>query len=405
MTYSSFIARRYIRSGRKGGFLSFITFIAIIGIALGVATLIITLSVLAGFEREITDKVIGFTSHIQVTGFQNQALLHYDENIRMIRDSIPSLASIAPFAAREGLIRSRDGIDGILLKGIDPSEETGGVRRYIVKGVYQLDREKGAPPNLVIGKKLAAKLSLAIGDKATIFSIGQSVEQGQARVMQFVVSGIYESGMAEYDDVYAFTALSDAQQLFQLGSGVSGYEVMLTSADSIGAVARRLQDLLRYPHHVRTMYETYRNLFSWIALQKEYVPIILFAVTLVATINIIGTILMMVLDKTREIGILMSMGATRRGITRLFMRQAPWIAVLGTVAGNALGYALCFAQKELHFFSLQSDVYFMSTVPILMSPLHLLLVSAVSIVLCMMCAYLPSWLASRLVPVNALRFG
>ena len=164
MSYVSFIAGRYLRSGRNDGFFSFITAIATLGVMLGTATLIVALSVLGGFERDITEKVVGFTSHVQVLGFQNQPLTHYEENTWLMERKIPSVRSVAPFVAREALIRSREGVDGILLKGIDTLRDNSTTRRYLVAGRYDLDREKGGIAKLVLGKKLAAKLAVGVGE-------------------------------------------------------------------------------------------------------------------------------------------------------------------------------------------------------------------------------------------------
>jgi lipoprotein-releasing system permease protein len=405
MAYSSFIARRYLRSRQNDGFVSFITFIAIFGVTLGSAALIIALAVLGGFEREITEKVVGFTSHVQVLGFQNQPLKNHVRNTILMEDSIPAVKAVAAFVSREALIRSKEAVEGILLKGVDPLRDVSTTRKYIVAGGYDLDREQGSLPRIVLGKKLATRLALHVGDKATVFGLGRTVELGQLRVMQFVVSGIYESGMAEYDDVYAFTGLADAQTLFQLGNAVTGYDVLLSQVDSAEAVAGQLQGLLGYPHYARTMFQTYRNLFSWIELQKKPVPIILGLIIIVATVNIVGTLLMMVLGKTREIGILVSLGATRWGISKIFLRQGFTIAVIGTLAGDALALAICYAQMEFKFFALPSDIYFMDTVPILLKPQYFLVVTAISVGLCMLSSLVPAQLASRLNPVNAIRFA
>jgi lipoprotein-releasing system permease protein len=405
MSYSSFIAKRYFQSRQKDGFLSFITAIAVIGVALGTAALIIALSVLGGFEREITEKVVGFTSHLQIQGFQNQPLTNYVYNTMAIEDSFASVKAVAPYVSREALIRSKKGVDGILLKGVDPFRDISRTSRYIVEGVYDLYREKGSLPKIVIGRKLATKLAIHVGDKVTVFGIGRSVDNARMRVLQFRVSGIYESGMSDYDDVFAFTALEDAQTIFQIDHAVTGYDVLLTHIDSAETVSHQLEAMLGYPHYTRTVFESYRNLFSWIQLQKEPVPIILSLIIIVATVNIIGTLLMMVLGKTRDIGVLMSMGVTRRGITKIFLRQGITIAIIGTLLGNVIAFGLCYAQLELKFFSLPSDIYFMTSVPIWLRAEYFLLVSAISIVLCVLSSWIPARLASRLNPVNAIRFA
>jgi lipoprotein-releasing system permease protein len=205
--------------------------------------------------------------------------------------------------------------------------------------------------------------------------------------------------------VYVFSSLTDAQSLFQMGDGVSGYDIALKQVDSAAAVAENVQELLGYPHYGRTVFETYRNLFSWIELQKKPIPLILGLIIIVATVNIIGTLLMMVLDKTREIGVLAAMGATRWGITKIFLRQGFIIAVLGTLAGDLFALALCLAQLQFRFFSLPSDIYFMTSVPIVLRASDFALVSVITIALCLLSSLIPARLAARLNPVQAIRFS
>jgi lipoprotein-releasing system permease protein len=405
MHYAAFIARRHLRSRHHRGFLSFITSIAVLGVALGTAALIIALAVLGGFEREITEKVIGFTAHVQVTGFQNIPLEDRETALAMLEDSIPEVRAAAPFVSREALIRSRAAVDGIILKGVDPVRDVSSVGRYLVEGRFALGLEADGSAALIIGRKLASRMELGVGDRATVFAVDRGPGAGRVRARQFRVAGMYESGMAEYDDIYAYTSLEEAQGVFALGTAVTGYDVQISPVDSAEAVARRAGDLLGYPHYARTVFQNYRNLFTWIELQKQPVPVILGLIIIVATVNIIGTLLMMVLEKMREIGILMAMGADRRGIARIFLRQGMTIAVTGTVAGNLLAFVLLALQLEFRILALPSDIYFMSSVPVLLRPEYFLGVSAVSLLLCLVTSYVPARLAARLNPVTAIRFA
>jgi lipoprotein-releasing system permease protein len=248
MSYTSFIAERYFTSSRRKGFLSFISYIAIIGVALGVAALIIALAVLGGFEGELKEKVIGFTSHVQVTSYHNQPLTNSSSNIALIEKCSPLIKAVQPFVAREALIRSGENIDGVLLKGLDPARDASRVREYIVSGNYDVSRAPGGLANIVLGRKLADKLETSVGDKVTVVGTANTSERGQMRAMQFRVVGVYESGMAEYDDVFAFTSLKDAQILFQFGEAVSGYDVLVTDLDSAEIAAERIRDVLGFPH-------------------------------------------------------------------------------------------------------------------------------------------------------------
>jgi lipoprotein-releasing system permease protein len=247
-------------------------------------------------------------------------------------------------------------------------------------------------------------LGVDVGSRVTIFGIGRLMEQGQYKVMQFQVSGLYESGMSEYDDVYAFTSIAEAQTLFLMADAVTGYDILLHHVDSAAVVADRAQQLLGYPHFGRTVFETYRNIFSWIELQKRPIPLILGLIIVVATVNVIGTLLMMVLGKTKDIGVLLALGATRSGIMKIFLRQGLTIAIVGSILGNLFALLLCLAQLEFRFFSLPSDIYFMSSVPILIRPEYFVLVTLITIALCLLSSIIPARLASRLHPVNALRF-
>jgi lipoprotein-releasing system permease protein len=404
MSYTSFIAERYFTSSRRG-FLSFISTIAIVGVALGVAALIIALAVLGGFEEQLKEKVIGFTSHIQVTSYRNLPLRNPAASMTLIEQSSPLVKAVQPFVSREALVRSHETVDGVYLKGIDPARDLSSISKYIVSGEYDITRTAGSVAKMVIGRKLADKLDVSVEDKVTVFGTGNNSDESQMRVMQFRIVGIYESGMSEYDDVFAFTSLKDAQILFQFGDDVSGYDINVSDLDSIDVAAEGVRNVLGFPHYPRTVFQSYRNLFSWIELQKKPVPIILGLIIIVATVNIIGTLLMVVLGKTKEIGILKSLGATRRGLTRIFVRQGVSIGILGTVLGNLFAFVLCFAEMKLHFLSLPSDIYFMTSVPILLKLEFFAGVSVVSLALCYICSLLPAWLASRIDPIRAIRYA
>jgi lipoprotein-releasing system permease protein len=405
VSVSWYIAKRYLLSHRKVRFLSFITSFAILGVMLGTAALIITLSIVDGFEREIKEKVIAFTSHIDVVGFQNQPLRHPRVSVERATKAIPDIRSIAPYAAKEGMIRFHDAVDGIYLKGIDPSLDGVASRQRLVAGSF-LSRGPAAGPELVIGAKLARRINAGVGDRVVIFALPAQTGSGsQPRAMQFRIVGTYESGMSEFDDIYAFTRLEEAQRLFQLDSNVTGYDVLVTDLNRVDAVAVKLQDLLGYPHYPRTVFDLYRNLFSWVELQKKLSPILLSLIILVATINIIGTLLMFVLEKTSAIAILQSLGAAPSFIRKLFILQGLAIAGVGVALGNLLAFAFCWSQLHFHYFSLPADIYYMNSVPILLKPENFLLVTVIALGLCFVTTLIPARAAARLKAVEAFRFG
>lgn len=370
---------------------------------LGTAALIITLSVLDGFEREIKEKVIAFTSHIEVRGYQNQPLSSYRESIHKVKMEIGGVKAISPFVAREGMIRSKETIDGIMLKGIDPATDVLTSRQHLKSGGF-VNEEMQATPQLIVGKKLANRLNVEIGDKLVIFALQREADL-PPRAMQFQLVGIYESGMSEFDDIYAYTRLQDAQKIFQMGDNVSGYDVLVHDIARVEEIAQQIQHLLEYPHYARTVFQLYRNLFSWVELQKKMSPILLSLIIIVATVNIIGTLLMFVLEKTHAIGILKSLGASPRLIKRIFQMQGIFIASMGIILGNILAYTLCWLQIKFKILSLPADIYYMDTVPMILRWENFLIVSIVALVLCMLTTILPSRAAAKLDPVTALRFG
>ena len=408
MPYTSFIARRYLkfrRGSEKKDFISFLTFIAIAGITLGVAALIITLTILAGFEHEIKSKVAGFTTHIQVTGFQNQTFKNYDSAAERMRSSIDEIEAVGPFVAKEGMVSFGSEVEGILVKGVEPAHDITTAKNYIIEGTYDLHRAKSQIAACAIGKKLLVKLHAHCGDTIAVFGLtGSYYEMRQPKIVPFVVAAVYESGMSEYDDVYLFTDITAAQELFNVGPAATGFDVLLKDIDTAPEVAEKIQDLMGYPYYPRTLFQLYRNLFTWIELQKQPVPIILGLIILVATVNIIGTMLMVVMEKTSQIGILKSMGASNADIKKIFLFEGLFIGLTGTILGDLFAFVVCWTQQTFHYFSLNSSIYFMTQVPILFHWQNFALVSVIAFLLCILAAYIPSAIAARLDPIRSIRF-
>lgn len=403
MNVSWFIAKRYLQSQRRSGFLSFITIFSVAGVALGTAALILSLSILDGFEREIKEKVVSFTSHIEVQGYSNQSLEAYRRSMEDITTNVTGVRAMSPFAAREGMIRSRGGVDGVYLKGIDPHIDVLQERRHIVEG-RSIAGGMHAVHELLIGKKLALKLNLQPGGKAVVFAL-QRGESTRPRAMQFEIVGIYESGMAEFDDIYAYCSMTDAQELLQIGDRATGFDILVNDINQVDGVAAVIQERLGYPHYVRTVFQMYHNLFAWVELQKQLSPVLLSLIIIVAMINIVGTLLMFVLEKTRAIGILKSLGAGPAVIRRIFVVQGALIGLVGIILGNLLAYGVCILQLKFNIITLPAEIYYMDTAPILLRAENFLLVSAIAFVLCLGATLIPARAAASVNPVNALRFG
>ncbi len=406
MPISLFIAFRYLRSRRHRGFISFITFIAVVGVTLGVAALIITLSVLGGFEHTIKENVISFTAHLQLISFQNQLLPNPGKAMEIVLSEYPEVKNIAPFLSREGMIRSANGTDGILIKGVDPRNDISAAKTRIVEGSYNLEQRERGLEGIILGRRLAQKLEAKVGDKVLLMSLGgSSVTLSQTRVMQFEVRGLYETGMAEYDETYTYVNLKNAQRLFAVGPMVSGFDILVHDLDSLGTLSQSLPERLGYPYYARTTYEMNRNLFTWIELQKKPIPIIIGLIIIVATVNIIGTLLMMVMEKGKEIGILRALGTNRQKLTGIFLAQGMFIAVLGVILGNVIALLLCWFELHYRIISLPSGIYFMTHVPIDLNPLNFLLVSVLALLMCFLSSIIPSRIAAHRDPIRMIKFG
>lgn len=406
MPVSFFIALRYLRSRRNRGFISFITLIAIVGVTLGVAALIITLSVLNGFERTIKENIVSFTAHMQLFAFQNQLLPNSDQTIQKVRGKYPEIIEMAPYLSREGMIRSEASTDGVLIKGVDPKNDISAAKERLVEGRYDLEEHDRGVQGIVIGRRLAQKLEVSIGDRVLLLSLGGSaLSLSQTRVIQFEVRGFYETGMADYDEIYVYLNIKNAQRLFGVGPLVSGFDIMVSDMSKLSSLAGEVPEYLGYPYYARTTEQMNRNLLTWVELQKKPIPIIIGLIIIVATVNIIGTLLMMVMEKAKEIGILRTLGADIRKLKNIFLIQGMFIGVIGTILGNIIAFILCWVELRYKFFSLPSGIYYMTHVPIELNVSVFLIVSAVALLMCFLSSYLPSRFAGKLDPIALIRFN
>ncbi|MBW7887287.1 MAG: ABC transporter permease [Bacteroidetes bacterium] len=405
MHYSAYIAKRFLKTQKSQSqkFISFITAFAVTGVTLGVTALIITLTILVGFEHELTRKVFSFTAHVQITTFQNKPIEEYQKIINTISRTHNDVVSISPVVSKEGMISYHDQADGVLIKGISSANEVD-IAKYLVEGKILLNEYSDGVYDCVIGRKLLSRLGASINDTLLAFGIPSEFSATvQPRIAGLIVKGVYESGMAEYDDVYLYTSIHAAQDIFDMPDAVSGLDIMLNNPENANHFAKNISAELGFPFFGRSIYQQYRNLFTWIQLQKEPIPLVLGLITLVAAINIIGTLLMLILEKKKQIGILRSLGSSAKDIRKIFLRQGLIISIIGTVLGNFIGFSVCWLQQTFHFFSLPSTIYFMSTVPILFKSENFIIVTAVSIILCLTASYIPAKLASNLDPIKAIR--
>jgi lipoprotein-releasing system permease protein len=390
-------------SQKDSRFLNLISVITIIGISIGVATLVIALSVLSGFEKTLTQKITDFDSHIQITSY-TESLPGSQANLTNLEIKLRDhLDFIAPNVSKLAIISSRKRKEGINIKGIINNKEFERLKSNITEG--ELDLESAN--TILIGKVLATKLLVTIGDKVTLFALKNDkipTLTNLPNIQSFVITGIFESGMAEYDNMIGYTGLNSAQKLFSMENEINGIDIKLKSISEIDSLTNFIKKQLRYPYRARSIFEIHRNIFTWINLQKEPIPIVLGLIILVAIFNIVGALLMLVLEKTNAVGVLKSLGAKSRSVITIFIYQGIYLAIIGILTGNILAFILMFAQEEFNILKVPSSVYFVTKVPLEISGEIFLMVSFSALILAILASIIPSYIASKIEPVKALRF-
>jgi lipoprotein-releasing system permease protein len=412
MGFEFFIGKRYLRARKKQAFLSLITLLSIAGVTVGVMALIVVIAVMAGFESDLKARILGVKSHVVLTpeaGFfaDYRQILEVVENIR-------GVASAAPFISSQVMLRSATGVAGAALKGIDPDMTAEEPLRSAVTLLQKRPETHGrlsvpaAPvPDIVLGRELAGNLGLVAGDTVYLISprgfispVGHIPSMYRCRV-----AGLFESGMYEYDASLAYIALTDAQKMLRMPDVVTGVEIWAGDIFMAGQIAEKIIKNLDTPCQARTWMQINRNLFSALKLEKVMMFIILTLIILVAAFNIASTLIMTVMQKKRDIAILKAMGTTNSSIQRIFVFKGMIIGVAGTILGSSLGLLLCFLLDHYQFIKLPQDVYYITSLPILLETGDVLLIAASALVICFLATLYPARQAACINPVEAIRYG
>jgi len=403
-----FIGLKYLLAKRKQTFISIITVISVSGVAIGVMALIIVLAVMNGFEREVKDRILGATAHVHVTSLEGSVSDPFALARRV--DAMDGVVAASPYLFSQVMISSGTASTGAILRGVD-IPTVGKVTRLprdIRKGKLE-DLAKKTPsglPGIILGKELAANLDVSPGDLVEILVPGGNITPMGAfpGIARFRVAGLSESGMYEYDSSFAYVSLAEAGRLMGMEGRATGLEVKVDDIYQAGRIATRIREALGYPYWAKDWMQSNRNLFSALKLEKVVMFIILVLIVMVAAFNIISTLIMVVMDKTRDIAVLMTLGATRKMVRKIFALEGLLIGLAGTVAGSVLGTLLCFLLRRYEFIRLPSDVYYISTLPVDLSPGILILVGASSILICFLATLYPSRQASLIDPAEAIRY-
>ena len=406
MGFAWTIAARYFRSKRRLSFITLISLLAIGGVFLGVAALTIVLSVMNGFEDQVQRRIAGTNAHIAVLAADDRAMLPSDSLIARVRAAAPR-AHVAPFVYAKAMVVSRHGIDGMVVKGVDPELERGvtEIMDRLVPGDAPFDG--GDLPGIGLGQELALRLRAVPGDVVLISLPSDEpggVFGGPPRTKRVRVSSIFRSGLYEYDSSFGIVAIETARDFFGLGDAVTGLELGIPEMFRAREVARDIELALGRDYRVTNWIDLNRNLFAWMRIEKAVMFTILVLIVLVAAVNIVSSLIMLVLEKRRDIGVLRTMGVTPRGILRIFLLQGTVVGLIGTSAGLLAGFVVSYLLGRYKLLRLPGEIYFLDTLPVKIEWTDFALVAVAATLTCFLASLYPAWKAASLAPVDAIRY-
>jgi len=408
MRFESFIALRYLFALRKQSFISITSLFAICGVAIGVGALIVVIGVMNGFSTDLRDKILGVNAHVLVTSIRG-GISDYRELAKEAQ-SVKGVTGVTPFVYSEVMLSTRNGVKGVVLRGIDPStsESVLSLSKDMISGnVSNLEATEGSP-GIIIGSELAKRLGLTQGSQVNLLSpSGRSGAAGfTPRVRRFVVSGVFRTGMYEYDSTLGYVTISAARKLLGFkGDVVSGLEISVDDVYNVEAISQALREKVgSFTVYVRHWQEMNANLFAALELEKTAMFIILAMIVLVGSFSIVTTLVMLVTQKTKDIAVLMSIGADTGMIRRIFMLQGTFIGVMGTLIGYLIGVPLALLLKKYQFIKLPSNVYPVDYLPVRLDSLDLIAIGGAAFLLCFLATIYPARRAAALSPSEALRY-
>lgn len=430
MSYESLISLRYLKSGTGRGFLSLIGLISILGVFLGVASLDVVLSVMKGFEDELRDKIIGASSHVVVMNYEGD--FEDFAEVEKKLEHFPGVTSTSPFIYNQGMLVTEYSVSGSVIRGIDPnnSASVAAVAEAVGKGSLPeegkdrdvlfdegarivsglLHKTASGNPPIIIGRELSNLIGATIGDTVNLVSpYGKIGPFGPtAKIRKFGVIGVFDYGMIEYDSSTAYVSLEDAMDFFETRSKITGIEVRVDDIYQARETGDKIAETLGYPFYSRNWEDSNRSLFRALRLERMAIGIFLGFIVLVAALNIVSTLTMLVMEKKRDIAVLMSMGARKSGIRKIFIYDGMIIGTVGTLLGTLFGYLICRFLETSNFIKeaipFDDNVYPISEFPVRIEPVYFLVVAASSLLICFLATLYPSYRASRENPVESLRY-
>lgn len=405
MSFELFVARRYLTTRRKQAFVSVITLISVVGVAIGVAALVIAIALITGFQGDVQAKILGATSHVMVSDLGGRGLEGYEGMAEKIR-GIPGVVSVSPVVYNTVLITGVGESSGALVKGIDFERERHGSDWLQRLEAGQIPQAGGTRDGLLLGRELALRIGAQVGDVVDIITASSTLSPLglMPKRKRFEVTGLFNTGLYEFDSSTALVAIGVAQKLFGLEGRASYIQVKLQDIFAAPAIGEKIKAVLPPVVYITTWMELNKSLFSALKLEKNILFLTITLIVVVAALNIIASLILMVMEKTRDIGILMAIGATPQMVNRIFFYQGALIGVIGTALGSLLGLAWCALANAFELIKIPVDIYQISYVPFRMRPLDLAVIVGVALLICFISTLFPARRAAKIDPVVALKY-
>jgi len=411
-----FIAKRIISGAETGNQLSRpIVRISVLGIALGIAVMILSVAVVTGFQKEVRNKLIGFDSHIRITNYDNNVSdepLPISSNQDFLKHlkANSDIKHIQQFATKSGIIKTKIDNEAVLLKGVGKDYDWSFINSNLKEGKSFVVSDTGVSRNIVVSKHLADKLTLKLNDKMVVYFLTKKVDststQFEQRVKVFYVSGIYETGFEEVDEKLVLVDIGQIQKLnYWSPDQIAGFEVTISDYEKLDALGEELDVLVGQGLTAQTIKQINPTIFSWLDLMDMNALIILVLMVIVASINMMSALLILILERTNMIGILKAMGASNGGIQKIFLYNAAYLIGKGLLWGNLLGIAIALIQLYFGIFTLDAKTYYISQIPINFSILHIVILNVGTLVCCLLMLVLPSFIVSKISPVKAIKYS
>ncbi|MBC2710961.1 MAG: lipoprotein-releasing ABC transporter permease subunit [Desulfosarcina sp.] len=411
MSFVTFVSGRYLRTRQKRAFISLITVLSIAGVTVGVMALIVVIAVMAGFETDLKSRIMGIRPHLLITKKQGP-FTDYNQILTRVKP-IGGIETASAYITTQVVLRTTTRAAGAIMKGIDAVQGKSGINGVDTSRLATRTAVKGAPdrnnqlPGIILGKELAAHLGVIRGDTVYMISPrGMLSPAGHIPAMiKFQVADRFESGMYEFDGTLSFVNLTQAQKMLRMPASVSGIEIRLEDMDQVKGISNAIEQVVGRDYTIENWKQMNRNLFSALRLEKTVMFIILALIVLVAAFNIAGSLVMMVMEKRKDIAILKAMGATARSIGRIFVIKGLMIGLVGTVLGTSAGLVLCTLLERYSFIQLPADVYYINTLPVNLEASDVLLIAVSALFICFAATLYPARQAAGIDPVEAIRHG